>query len=217
MGTLTKNTQRQLANWTSSPPAIRPTAPPATLMAAYTPMARLRGGPSGKVTAISDSAVGAANAPPTPCRTRAVSSQTWPVANPPSSEASEKTRMPAMKTRRRPSRSPVLPPSSSSPPNASAYALTTHSRPVPEKPSAVWMCGRATLTMVASSTTMSWAVAMTARARPSRRGAADPELGVAASLAAAVATCRAVPLSAACCPVSGGVADNVILPRFWAH
>src|ERR1700730_4799501 len=31
------------------------------------------------------------------------------------------------------------------------------------------MCGRATLTMVASSTTMSWAVAMTSRARPRRR------------------------------------------------
>ena len=42
----------------SSPPAIRPTAPPATLIAAYTPIARLRGGPSGKVVVISDSAVG---------------------------------------------------------------------------------------------------------------------------------------------------------------
>src|SRR5262249_54093004 len=46
------------------------------------------------------------------------------------------------------------------------YVLTTHSRLVPEKPSAVWMCGRATLTMVASSTTISWAVAMTSRATP---------------------------------------------------
>ena len=96
--------------------------------------------------------------------------------------------MPKMKTRRRPSRSPDLPPSSSSPPNASAYALTTHSRLVPEKPSAVWMCGRATLTMVASSTTMSCAVAMTARARPSRRGGGR---GRAAALdAAAILTSR---------------------------
>ena len=91
-----------------------------------------------------------------------------------------------MKTRRRPSRSPDLPPSSSSPPNASAYALTTHSRLVPEKPSAVWMCGRATLTMVASSTTISWAVAMTASARPSRRwppaAAAAPPAGAATRL-----------------------------------
>ena len=172
IGTLTQNTQRQLRYCTSSPPAIRPTAPPATLMAAYTPIARLRGGPAGKVTAISASAVGAANAPPMPCTTRAVSSHAWLVANPPSREAAVNSKIPKMKIRRRPSRSPDLPPSSSSPPNASAYALTTHSRLVPEKPSAVWICGRATLTMVASRTTMSWAVAMTARARPSRRGGA---------------------------------------------
>ena len=204
IGTFTKNTQRQLANWTSRPPAIRPTAPPATLIAAYTPIARLRGGPSGNVTAISDSAVGAANAAPMPWMTRAPSSHAWSVANPPTSEASVNSKMPAMKTRRRPSRSPDLPPSSSSPPNASAYALTTHSRLVPEKPSAVWMCGRATLTMVASSTTMSCAAAMTASARPSRRVGA-PELGVAVAFdAAALLTSRVG------CPVSGDVADKTI-------
>jgi hypothetical protein len=215
IGTLTNSTQRQLRYWTSSPPAIRPTAPPATLIAAYTPIARLRGGPSGKVTAISDSAVGAANAPPMPCTTRAVSSHSWLVANPPSSEASENSRRPAMKIRRRPSRSPDLPPSRSSPPNASAYALTTHSRLVPEKPSAVWMWGWATLTLVASSTTMSWAGAITARALPSRRGAAAvPEVGEAATGTAAVLTSRGrAPLSAPCCPVSGGVADKVSLPK----
>ena len=179
------------------------------LIAAYTPIARLRGGPSGKVTAISDSAVGAANAPPMPCTTRAVSSHASLVANPPSSEASEKSRIPAMKIRRRPSRSPDRPPSSNSPPNASAYALTTHSRLVPEKWSAVWMCGRATLTMVASSTTISCAVAMTARARPSRRCGA-PELGVAVAFdAAAVLTSRAVAPFSAACPVSGDVADKI--------
>ena len=43
----------------SRPPAIRPTAPPATLIAAYTPIARFRGGPSGKVVAISASAAAA--------------------------------------------------------------------------------------------------------------------------------------------------------------
>ena len=46
-------------------------APPAPLMPAYTPSARLRGGPIGKVVAISASAVGAASAPPAPCRARA--------------------------------------------------------------------------------------------------------------------------------------------------
>ena len=213
IGTFTKNTQRQLAKVSSSPLASRPTAPPAMLIPAYTPIARLRGGPSGKVTAISDSAVGAANAPPTPWMARAVSSHAWLVANPPSREASVNTRMPAMKTRRRPSRSPDLPPSSSSPPNVSAYALTTHSRLVPEKPSAVWMCGRATFTMVASSTTISCAVAMTASARPSRRdGAPVPGLPAACDAAAVTTSVAREPFSAARCPVSCGVADKANLP-----
>jgi hypothetical protein len=82
-------------------------------------MARLRSLPSGKVTAISDSEVGAANAPPMPCRTRADSSHAWLVASPPRSEAMVNSAMPKMKIRRRPSRSPERPPSSSSPPNAS--------------------------------------------------------------------------------------------------
>ncbi len=89
-------------------------------IAEYTATARLRGGPSGKVTAISDSAVGAAIAAPAPCTARAAISQAWPVARPPSSEASTKTSSPAIKIRRRPSRSPARPPSSSSPPNATA-------------------------------------------------------------------------------------------------
>ena len=72
------------------------------LIAAYTPMARLRGGPSGNVVAISDSAAGATMAPPTPCRARAPSSQASVVAKPPSSEASENRMTPAMSTRRLP-------------------------------------------------------------------------------------------------------------------
>src|SRR5262249_43905579 len=56
---------------------------------------------------------------------------------------------------------PAWPASRSSPPKVSVEALTTHSGPEPEKPSARWICGSATLTMVASSTTISCAVAMT--------------------------------------------------------
>ena len=66
IGTLTNSTQRQSAYATSSPPASSPTELPATLIAAYTPIARLRGGPSGNVVAISASAVGATIAPPAP-------------------------------------------------------------------------------------------------------------------------------------------------------
>src|SRR5258705_8640669 len=62
-------------------------------------MARLRGGPSGKVVVIRASAVGAMTAAPTPCKARAASSQACVVAKPPNSEASENRTIPAMKTR----------------------------------------------------------------------------------------------------------------------
>ncbi len=82
----------------SRPPAIRPTAPPATLIAAYTPIARFRGGPSGKVVAISASAAAAIVAAPAPCTARAVSSHAWEVANPPASDAAENSSSPPMNT-----------------------------------------------------------------------------------------------------------------------
>ncbi len=66
-----------------------------------------------------------------------------------------------MNIRRRPKRSPARPPSKSRPPNASAYPLTTHSRSVASKFSARWIDGSATFTIVVSSTTMSWANAIT--------------------------------------------------------
>ncbi len=68
-----------------------------------------------------------------------------------------------MNTRFRPNTSPSLPPSSSSPPNASAYAVTIHWRESLEKPRACWADGRAMFTIVASRTTISWASPMTAR------------------------------------------------------
>ncbi len=129
---------------TSSPAATSPAAPPATLMDAYRPIARLRVRPSGNVVAISDSAVGATMAPPAPCTTRAASSPAGDVASPPARDAAENSSSPAMNIRRRPSRSPSRPPSSNSPPNASAYAFTTHSSPLPENPSARWISGKAT-------------------------------------------------------------------------
>ena len=104
----------------STPPTIRPTAAPPMLIAAYTPIARLRGGPSGNVVVIRDSAAGATTAAPTPCSARAPSSHAWVVAKPPSREAAENRMMPAMNTRRLPRTSPARPPSSSRPPKVSA-------------------------------------------------------------------------------------------------
>ena len=62
---------------------------------------------------------------------------------------------PMRKTRRCPIRSPARPASSSSPPNAIKYALTTQARLLDENPRSSWMVGRATFTIVASSTIIS--------------------------------------------------------------
>src|SRR5262249_56983003 len=66
IGTLTNSTHRQEAYVVSRPPVISPTAPPATLIAAYTPIARFRGWPSGNVVVMSASAAGAIIAAPAP-------------------------------------------------------------------------------------------------------------------------------------------------------
>jgi hypothetical protein len=116
MGTLTNSTQRHDSHEVSMPPAIRPMAEPDTATAENTPKARLRSGPSAKLVVISDRAVGAAMAAPTPCSARAASSQVAEVAKPPRNEARVKSRMPDTNTRRRPRMSPARPPSSSRPP-----------------------------------------------------------------------------------------------------
>src|SRR5215472_846991 len=95
MGTFTNSTQRQDAYVVSKPPKIRPMAAPPMAMAETTANARFRCPPSGNVVATSDSEVGATIAPPSPWTARAVSSQPSLVANPPSSEASDKDPTPA--------------------------------------------------------------------------------------------------------------------------
>src|SRR6202022_1062033 len=67
--------------------------------------------------------------------------------------------------------SPSRPPTSSRLPNDSAYAVTTHCRSLLEKPSACWADGSAMFTIVASSTSISWATATTTRT--SQRRSAD--------------------------------------------
>src|ERR1700704_742984 len=66
IGTLTKNTQRQLSSCTSTPPRSSPTAPPAPAIAPQTESARLRSGPSANVVRMIESAAGDTIAPPSP-------------------------------------------------------------------------------------------------------------------------------------------------------
>src|SRR6266550_1293455 len=153
-----------------TPPSRRPSAPPPAETAEYTPRARLRAFPSANVSASNDRAVGATTAPPIPCTTRAMMSIVEVVARPPANEPMVKRSVPPMNMRRRPYRSPARPPSRRRPPKAMAYAFTTHSRLVAVKCSDRWIDGSATLTMATSSTTISWATAMTASANPRRRG-----------------------------------------------
>src|ERR671910_233863 len=76
-GRLMKNTHRQFAYSTSSPPASTPTAAPAPAIAAHTPSAWLRSAPS-KVVVMIASAAGDSSAAPTPWPARAAT-RTVPV------------------------------------------------------------------------------------------------------------------------------------------
>ena len=131
-------------------------APPETTKAQM-PMAFALSLGSLKVVMMIESAAGAMTAPPIPCKARAATSNPWEPAIPQSSEANVKRARPAANTRRRPNRSPALPPSSRKPPKVNRYAFTTHERPASEKPSEPWMAGSATFTIVPSSTIMSCA------------------------------------------------------------
>src|SRR5690242_11566899 len=119
IGTLMKKTQRHEAMSVSTPPSNKPIALPAPDIAAYTPIARVRAGPSSNVSPISDRAVGAAIAAPHPWTARATTSHAEVVARPPASDAPEKRRRPATNMRRRPRTSPRRPPNRSRPPNVS--------------------------------------------------------------------------------------------------
>src|SRR5215469_1239312 len=169
--TLTYRHQRQDRYSVRNPPSSSPTAPPAPAMAPKTPNALPRSAGSANVTVSVDSAAGASSAPNAPCKPRPITSIAKLVAAPPSADAAAKPTRPMISIRLRPTRSDSRPPSSSNPPKASEYAVTTHCRSALENPSALWAEGSAIVTIVASSTTISWASPTTARTHQRR---ADP-------------------------------------------
>src|SRR6202020_1681483 len=131
---LTYRHQRHDAACVSAPPRITPTEAPPPAIAPKMPNAFGRSGESANVTVSSDNADGASSAPNAPCSARAATSIANDCDRPPIAEASEKPASPAMNVHLRPNRSPSLPPSRSSDPNASAYAVTTHWRLSVENP-----------------------------------------------------------------------------------
>ena len=164
IGTLTRNTQRQLSESTSKPPAITPSVPPRPARPPQMPIAMLRSRPCANVTVRMANAAGESIAPPRPCTARITISWSGVCARPATRDVSPKTSRPAMKSRRRPIRSAARPPRSRKPPKNRVYALITHCRPDGLKPRSACMWGSATFTIVTSNTTMNWARASTVRA-----------------------------------------------------
>ena len=95
-------------------------------------------------------------------------------AAPPRADAAPNPIVLATNSRLRPNRSPIRPPASSRLPNASAYAVTTHSRPLSEKCSAFCAEGSAMLTTVMSSTIISCAIPRIAKIHQRRAPTASP-------------------------------------------
>ncbi len=156
-------------------------AAPPPAMAPKTPNARARSFGSVNVTVISESAAGASSAPKAPCSARAANSSPALVARPPSADAPAKPSNPMMKVRLRPVKSAIRPPSSSRPPNARVYAVITHCRSASVMPSSRWAEGRAMVTIVASSMTMSCATPITRSASQRLESCVDVAGATAAS------------------------------------
>ena len=95
-------------------------AAPEPAIAPRIPRALFRSEPSAKVTETIEKTDGASAAPASPCKARIPISIPDEVESPQSSEVRAKSASPAMKSFRRPSRSPMRPPSSRNPPNVSA-------------------------------------------------------------------------------------------------
>ena len=166
-GTLMRNAHRQPGPSTSQPPTNGPIAPNTPLKPDHAPTARERSS-RWKLAWRIARLPGVSSAAPTPCRTRAATSTSMLGAAPHSSEAAANHTVPITKTRRRPYRSPSAPPRRISEASASRYPVSTHcSAPTPASRSSP-MCGRATLTTVASSDAIPLAATVATRARRPR-------------------------------------------------
>ena len=116
IGRLMMKIQCQLIASVRTPPASRPIEPPAEATKPKTPIAFAWCAGSGNIVTIIPRITADASAPPIPCTKRAPISISWLTEAAQTSEAAVKTVRPARKTRRWPTRSPIRPASSSSPP-----------------------------------------------------------------------------------------------------
>ena len=163
MTRLTNSVQRQFRYSVSSPPSSSPIAPPAPATAPYTANARFRSAGRVKVVVRALSAAGASSAPNRPCSARPPIRMPTLGAIPASAEATPNPTNPPISAFRRPNRSANRPPTSSSEPNAKAYAVTIHCREALVNPRSCCAEGSAMVTTVASSTTINCARLTTPR------------------------------------------------------
>jgi hypothetical protein len=153
IGALTKKIHRQDRPSVSSPPSSGPMATASPVTAPHTPNATPRSLPR-KASASSASATANMIAPPAPCRARESWSISVLAANPHSAEAHVNTTRPIRYISLRPQESARLPAVSKNAARVSAYASTIHCRSEKLEFSACWISGRATVTIVTSSSSM---------------------------------------------------------------
>ena len=113
-GTASRNTLRQPKRSISTPPSGGPMAKASPLQLAQTPSARRRAAASGHTTRTIASEAGSSNAAPTPAKARAAISTRTSGASAHPTEAAAIIAAPATKASRRPYRSAISPPLSSS-------------------------------------------------------------------------------------------------------
>jgi hypothetical protein len=118
---------------------------------AQIPMARARSAGSGTLLARIERVVGISIEAPAACSARAPISQPSPGARLHAAEQTANRTRPVLKTRRRPTRSPVAPEVMTRLARPSTYASTTHWRSAMPACRSRPMVGSATLTAVASS------------------------------------------------------------------
>jgi hypothetical protein len=136
-----------------TPPSSGPIASAIAETPAQMPIAVPRSR-TAKVAEMIESVAGIISAAPMPCTERAAISSVALPARPQKSDERVKMARPMTKIRRRPSRSPSLPPVSSSEAKVRAYAATVHSSSEVEIPRSALIAGSATFTTVLSSMIM---------------------------------------------------------------
>src|SRR3984885_9395433 len=178
---LTYKHQRHESTCVNTPPSRSPSAPAPPATAPKIPNAFGQSAVPANVTVKSDSAAGANSAANTPCVARAATSTSNDCAGPPTADATENPTNPAISAHLRPNRSPTFPPTNNKLPNANAYAVTTHCRLSFEKCNARWAEGKATVTIVASSTTINCAT-LSKASTAQRLGSRTSLVGICARL-----------------------------------